>query len=233
MKRFYTSVSLDQSPDRAGFRVLLDGRPIRTVGGQPQIVPTSALAEAMVSEWAEQGETIEATRFIFRDLADYAIDVVAKDPASLATSLLGYAETDTLCYRADPEDAFAQRQDAVWDPLLEQAEARYGRFTRISGIMHQPQPAETLAALREEVATLTPFALAALQTTTSLAASLVLGLGAIAPDAAIEDLWNAACLEEDWQAELWGRDAEAEERRARRGAAFAAAHRFAVLAAGA
>jgi chaperone required for assembly of F1-ATPase len=43
-------------------------------------------------------------------------------------------------------------------------------------------------------------------------------------------LWNAASLEEDWQAEMWGRDAEAEARRERRGQAFLAAAGFAAAA---
>ena len=43
-------------------------------------------------------------------------------------------------------------------------------------------------------------------------------------------LWIAAELEEEWQAEQWGRDAEAEERRTRRAKAFADAARFAALA---
>ncbi len=65
---------------------------------------------------------------------------------------------------------------------------------------------------------------------TSLAASLVIGLAAIAPGADAGRLWSAANLEEDWQAELWGRDAEAESRRKTRFDAFSMAMRFAALA---
>jgi chaperone required for assembly of F1-ATPase len=43
-------------------------------------------------------------------------------------------------------------------------------------------------------------------------------------------LWDAANLEEDWQVELWGKDWEAAELRAKRAAAFAAAAKFAQLA---
>ena len=45
-------------------------------------------------------------------------------------------------------------------------------------------------------------------------------------------LWTAANLEEDWQAERWGHDDEAAERRARRREAFLAAAEFAALARG-
>ncbi len=229
MKRFYKQVTVETA--EGGFGMKLDGRAIKTVGGRPQVVPTRALAEAMAAEWAVQGEEIDPALFLYRDMADYAIDVVAAAPAQVIAEILPYAETDTLCYRAEPDEAFAARQRLMWEPLLAAAEARLGvQFLRVTGIIHKPQPVETLAALRDELEVLDAFQLAALRNTTSLAASLVLGLAALRPGADLEALWDAANLEEDWQAELWGKDAEAMERREKRSAAFAAAARFAGLA---
>ena len=229
MKRFYREVTVAEAG--AGFGVQLDGRAIKTVSARPQLVPTRALADVMAQEWAEQGDEIDPARFLFRDMADYAIDVVSPDPASAIDSLLPYAATDTLCYRAEPDEPFAARQRVMWEPLLTAAEARLGvKFVRISGVMHKPQPPETLERLRKELATLDAFALAALRNTAGLAASLVIGLAALDPQVDIDALWDAANLEEDWQAELWGKDWEAAELRAKRAAAFAAAARFAQLA---
>ncbi len=229
MKRFYREVTVVEAG--AGFGVHLDGRAIKTVSARPQVVPTRALAEVLAQEWAEQGDEIDVARFLFRDMADYAIDVVSPDPAAAIESLLPYAATDTLCYRAEPDEPFAARQRLMWEPLLASAETRLGvRFVRISGVMHKPQPPETLARLRDELATLDAFALAALRNTAGLAASLVIGLAALDPQADIDALWDAANLEEDWQVELWGKDWEAAELRAKRAAAFAAAVRFAQLA---
>ena len=229
MKRFYTHVAAEAAD--GGWRVMLDGRPIRTAGKRPQIVPTGTLAEALAAEWAAQGEEIDTAGFVFRDMADYAIDVVAADPGAIAAELRRYAETDTLCYRGEPGEALRRRQDAVWEPLLVAAEHRFDiHFERIAGIIHQPQPAVTLARLDTVLAARDPFTLVALQTLTSLSASLVIALAAIEPGADARALWDAANLEEDWQAELWGKDAEAEARRERRFATFAAAIRFAALA---
>jgi len=231
VKRFYKAVTV--AVEGTGFRVMLDGRPLRTVGGRAQIVPTAPLAEALAAEWSGQGEEIDPARFVFRDLADYAIDVIVPGKAAVVEELIPYAETDTLCYRAEPDEALGIRQRAVWDPLLAAAEDRWqARFVRVAGIMHRPQPDETLARLRADLESRDGFTLAAVKTTASLAASLVLGLMAVEPGADIDALWDAANLEEDWQAELWGKDAEAQARRARRHAAFAAAARFAVLARG-
>lgn len=229
MKRFYKQVAV--SPGDGGWRVLLDGRGIRTVGGQPQVLPTRALAEALAEEWADQGEEIDAAGFVLRDLADYATDVIAADRADAIRGLVAYAGTDTLCYRAEPDEPLRERQEDVWEPLLHAAEQRWDiHFERIDGIMHRPQPAATLARMEAVLGAESDHALAALNTLTSLAASLVIALAALGPDAEAEALWTAANLEEDWQASLWGKDPEAEARRARRFATFAAAMRFARLA---
>lgn len=229
MKRFYNDVSVAQ--DGANWRVLLDGRAIKTAGGAAQVVPTSALAEAMADEWAEQGEEIQAKLFVLRGMADYAIDVITRDRADAVRSLLPYAETDTLCYRAEDGEALTERQIEIWEPLLTAAEQRWGvRFERIGGIVHRAQPQETLARVQDLLARETDFSLAALRTLASLTASLVIGLAALEPEADAEALWNAANLEEDWQVELWGRDYEAEAHRALRFQAFATAMRFAQLA---
>lgn len=229
MKRFYKQV--DTAPAGGGWQVRLDGRGVKTQGGQQQVVPTPALADALAAEWAAQAEEIDPATLILRDLTDYAIDVVrAGRPAAIA-DLLRYAETDTLCYRADPDEPLHPRQAALWDPLLSAAEARWDiRFVRVCGVLHRPQPPETLARLEGVVAGQDNFSLAALNTLTTLAASLVIGLAALEPGADLAALWQAAELEEQWQADLWGREDEAEARRARRLAAFTTAARFAGLA---
>lgn len=229
MKRFYKQVTIEKQD--AGWRVTLDGRGIKTPGRAEQVVPTRKLAEAMAAEWSEQGEEIDTACFPLRDLADYAIDTVSATREALIRELAAYAETDTLCYRADPDDALHERQMHVWEPLVADAEARWdAHFERISGIIHQPQPDETLARMQTILAAKDAFTLAALHMLASLSASLLVALAAIERDADAEALWAAANLEEDWQAELWGRDAEAEARRQQRLEAFATAMRFAALA---
>ena len=225
MKRFWKEVRAEGGEGQ--YRVLLDSRAVKTQGGNALLVPTLPLAQALAAEWAEQGETVDPSKFMLRDLADFAIDSVAKGRASTIETLLRYAETDTLCYRADPEDALRARQEELWEPLVAEAEARWDlHLPRVTGIIHERIPAPTLARLCKVLDAQDDFTLSALTTMASLAASLVISLAALQDGAEAEALWTAAELEEDWQAELWGRDWEAEERRARRFAAFSAAMGF-------
>lgn len=230
MKRFYREVTVGE--DSGGWRVLLDGRAIKTAGGRPQVVPSRSLAEAMAAEWADQGEEIDPKALMLRDLADYAIDVAAGDGRDdLVREVAAYADSDTLCYRAAPDEALHARQVEIWEPLLAEAERRFDvHFERVAGIIHRPQPDATLAQLAAAVATQDAFGLAALRMLTSLSASLVIALAALEADADGDALWRAANLEEDWQAEHWGSDAEAQAVTQARRDAFAMAMRFARLA---
>lgn len=229
MKRFYKEAGT--AAVEGGWQVTLDGRKVKTQGGRQQIVPSAALAAALAAEWAAQGEEIDPATFGLRDLADYALDVVAADRAAVIATLLRYAETDTLCYRAEPDEPLHARQIAIWEPLLAAAETRWDiHFERVSGIIHKPQPAETLKRLESVLTAHDAFALTALNTLASLSASLSVALAAIEPGADIAALWDASELEADWQVEQWGEDHEATMRRERRLTAFTAAARFVELA---
>ena len=226
MKRFYRAASAERGED--GWFVALDGRRVKTQGGNALVLPNRALAELLAGEWAAQGEEIDPHGFAMRDLADYALDVVAQDKGAAVAALLRYAETDTLCYRADPDEPLWKRQQELWEPLLAACETREGiRLQRVSGVIHRAQDAEALAKLRKRLEAMDYLTLAALTTLASLTASLAIGLAALEPDADGEALWAAANLEEDWQAERWGRDEEAAARQEQRKHDFLAAMRFA------
>ena len=230
MKRFYKQVATTLQADC--WQVALDGRGVKTVSGNAQLVPSQALAAALAEEWAAQGEEIRPASFLLRDMANYAIDVVTPDPAAAVMAMLPYAETDTLCYRAAPDEPIYPRQIAVWEPLLTKAEHRWNiAFERVSGVLHHAQPEATIARLSTVLQAQDPFTLAALRSMAGLAASLVIALAALEGTQEAETLWNAANLEEDFQAEFWGIDAEAAELRARRLRDFTAAMRFAGLVA--
>lgn len=231
MKRFYRQVTVESAEE--GWRVLLDKRGIKTAGGRPQTVPSRALAEALAAEWDAQGPEIDPATLKLRHLTDYTIDIVAPDRGKAIRSLLAYAETDTLCYLAEASEALHARQREVWEPLIMAAERRWDvHFERGSGIIHRQQPLASLSRMEAVLEGHSDYDLAALSLLASLSASLIVALAAVSPDAGAdaEALWGAANLEEDWQAEWWGKDTEAEAHRARRYADFAAAIRFAELA---
>ena len=224
MKRFYKAVTTE------GGAILLDGRPVRTPARAPLVLPGAVLADAVAGEWQAQGDDILPATMPLTGLSNAAIDRVAPDAARFAAGLARYAESDLVCYRADGPDSLVRRQAEAWDPVLDWARLRYDvHFAVTAGIVHVAQPAATLARLGEAVAARTPFALAGLSPLVTISGSLLIALAvaerAIAADAA----FDAALLDEDWQAERWGEDALAAEARANRQRDFLAAARFLAL----
>ena len=225
MKRFYKAVAV--TPDLG---VALDARPVRTPGKLPLILPNAALAEAVADEWRAQGEEILPQTMPLTGLANAAIERVAPDMAAFSASLATYCETELLCYRADAPPGLVARQAALWDPVLEWARRRYDvSFTLVTGIMHRPQPDETLIRLTAAMAAHAAFELAALSPIVTISGSLVIALavaeGAISPNAA----FDAGHLDELWQAEQWGEDDFALDQRAAHRADFLSACAFLTL----
>lgn len=213
MKRFWTDATV--AADAVGFAIHLDGRAVRTPARAPLVVPTHALAAAIVAEWQAQGQEIDPRAMPLTGLANAAIDHAAADPAAFAATLLPYAETDLLCYRDDRDAALAAEQAAAWNPLLAWAEARWEiEFTLAQGIMHVAQPAATIAALQAALRALPPFRLAPMAPLVTISGSLVatLAVETGARDAA--NLWPVVCLDQLYQERRWGHDAQAAAQRA-------------------
>jgi len=202
VKRFWNDVTI--TAERG---IALDGRPVRTPGRLALVLPTEALADAVAGEWrAAEGE-IDPRAMPLTGLANTAIERVAPDPATFAASLAAWGESDMLCYRAETPEPLVERQAAAWDPLLDWARTRYDvHFVVTTGIMHQPQPPATLARLGEAVAARSPFELAPLAPIVTITGTLVGALALIEGAVDSATLWTAAHIDEDWQAELWGRD---------------------------
>ncbi len=221
MKRFWREVRVD-----AEGVIRLDERPVRTPGRVPLALPSPVLAEAVADEWRAVGDSVDPRAMPLTGLANAAIDRVAPDPRAFAAGLARYAESDLLCYRADGPEPLVERQAALWDPPLGWARARYDvRFEVVSGVMHRPQPAATLARLGEAIAARSAWELAPLSPIVTITGSLVLAL-ALAGAMTAEEAWRAAECDEDWQAEQWGEDALAAQARAARRRDYAAAVGF-------
>jgi len=225
VKRFYKEAAAVAA--NQGWSIELDGRPIKTPARQPLAAPTRGLAEAIAEEWRAQGDSIDPRSMPLTGLANAAIDRVAPDPAAFARDLARYGEGDLLCYRADHPADLVARQAESWDRLLGWARGRYDvTFEIVTGIIHRPQPPATVARLAEAVAARDAFALAGLSPLVTIGGSLVIALALAEGAIEAEPAFDAAHLDELFQAEQWGEDALALEAREARRRDFNAAARF-------
>lgn len=214
-KRFYKDVSVGEEPE-GGFTIRLDGRPVRTPAKGLLKVPSRPLAEALVAEWQAQGHEIDPSTMPVTRLVNVALDGVAQTVEATAAEVVSYAGSDLLCYRAEEPDRLVERQGLAWDPVLDRFRTEVGaRFFLSAGIRHVAQPDEATARVAALVPR-DPLKLAALVSMTGLTGSALLSLAVAQGWLDAEAAWTAAHVDEDWNRELWGEDAEASARRAAR-----------------
>ena len=230
-KRFYTAVTI-AGPDATGaaYRILLDGKTVRTPAKAVLAVPTRALAEAVAAEWEAQRERVDPATMPLTRLANSALDGVRGREAQVRADIAQYAASDLLCYRAPQPEQLACRQAELWDPILAWSREALGApYVVAEGIMPVAQPEAAKAALARALADHDAFALEELHVTTTLTGSALLALAHARGRLGSEETWAAAHVDEDWQISRWGEDAEAAARRQRRWAEMHAAGRMMAL----
>ncbi len=211
MKRFYKTVAASRVAE--GFHILLDGKPVQTPARHRLTLPTQKLADAIAEEWRVQGDTIVPASMPMLRMANTVLDGISQNRDEVIGAILRFGEHDLLSYPAEAPAELMARQKSVWTPLLEWADLRHGaRLAVASGITHVEQPPATLTALRAAIAAQDDYALASLHVMASITGSLVLALALSEEQIHPAQAFQMSRLDEEFQAEKWGQDAEAEIR---------------------
>jgi chaperone required for assembly of F1-ATPase len=208
VKRFWKEVTVQFAA--GGFGIALDGRPVKTPARAELVVKSEPLADAIANEWRTCGEEVDPRAMPLTGLANAAIDRISPDPQAFAKGLIDYTAGDLLCYRAEGPPALVERQNLLWNPLLEWAQRRFDvDFVRTDGIMHVDQPAATVDRLSHEVLVQGPFRLAGLSPMVTIGGSLVSALAVLDDAVSPTSAWEAVSVDDRWQIEQWGADSEA------------------------
>ena len=211
-KRFYGEVGVE--PAGTGFTVTLDGRPLRSPDGAAFILPTKDLALAIAAEWRAQEEEISFHAMPLAALAAAAIDRVKRQRCDMIDHALEFAGADLLCYRAEAPPELVLHQQDHWQPLLDWLTDTYGaRLVVTTGVVHVDQPEQALQSLRAAVEALDDFELTALSSAATACGSLAIALALTAGRIDTGEAFEVSRLDETFQIERWGEDAEAAERR--------------------
>jgi chaperone required for assembly of F1-ATPase len=224
-KRFYQAVSVAETPE--GWQVQLDGRGVKTPKRASLVLPTKPLAEAVAAEWDAQAVSIDPRTMPLTKLANSTIDGVMSRMDDVRAEMAAYAGNDLLCYRAERPERLVQEQHARWDPLLIWVTEQFGaRLHTGKGVMPVRQADDCVSKLQAAVDALDAYELAAGHVITTLTGSAALALAFIHGRLSAEEAWSAAHVDEDFQIQQWGEDAEATKRREGRHAEMLAAAEF-------
>ncbi len=208
-RRFYERA--DAAPGEGGWRIQLDGRSVKTPARRELILPAQGLARAVAQEWADQGERIDPFQMPLTRLTHVALDRMGEAREAAAREIANFASTDLLSHRAD-DARLAKRQAKIWDPYLVWADtALDAPLNAAATIAPLAQPAASLEALKARALALDDFRLTGLVSAAPILTSAILAFALLEQEADGEAVWAASRLEEDFQVESWGEDAEALE----------------------
>jgi len=225
MKRLYEKAETADIAE--GFTVTLDGKPIKTPGRWPLVLPTRALADAIADEWRSQGGAVRPETMPLMQLAATVPDHIALQRDTVMALTLRFAETDAVCYRAEGPPSLVRRQSAVWDPLLDWLSQGHGAGLVVtSGIVPISQPRDALDRLAETMVAMDDWRLCAFQAAAASSGSFVIALALIQGRIGPDEAFAASELDASFEIERWGEDAESTARRARVASDLTAARRF-------
>lgn len=204
-KRFWKTVAVVENDGE--WAIQLDGREVKTPAKAPLRLKSKRLAHAVAEEWEAQVEKVDPNTMPVTRSANSAIDKLSVQRKEVVELLAAYGETDLLCYRAASPQELVERQASEWGPIIDWAQQSYGiRLAVGVGVMHVPQPKETIATLSKTMDQMDDFALAAFHDLVCISGSLLLALAVAHRRISAEQAWNASRVDESWQEEQWGVD---------------------------
>lgn len=212
-KRFYKEASVGERD--GGFAILLDGKNIKTPGKVNVVVPSEELANLVAKEWAAQEKEIDPATMPLTRLVNTIVERGNEALDDVKAEIVKFAGNDLLVYRADSPQELVDLQTKHWGGALEAFSKRYDvSFNVITGVMHQDQPAEVQARIGEIIAHYSDFEACSTMSITSITGSAVLAIGLKEGLFTPAQVLETAYVDEDYQAQHWGEDAEATRMRA-------------------
>lgn len=205
MKRFYTSVTAENTGK--GFRILLDGRPVKTMMKQDLLVPVSGLVPAVVAEWEDQKQKIVPDSMPLTQILNTMQDRISRERAAIMKHVMKYFDTDLLCYRADFPPELVQKQTQLRQPWIKWFEEKYHcKLLQTSGLTALKQDEAARMKIQKEIDGLSDLLFTVLQLTASLSGSLILSLALLSHAAAAREVFDCVFLEELLKENIYNAD---------------------------
>ena len=206
-KVFWNLVTIKQ--DASEYCIYLDNHLLKTPKKTVLKLPNYKLANLLVDEWKQQKDEIDFTKMPANRLANAAIDQTRNQIFETKKILEEYADTDLLFYRAEKPQELIDEQILIWDPFISWAENRfYIKLNITTGVIPIRQHPKSIESLVSQMTQMSSFQLTVFNKLVTISGSYILGLAALENTMSAESIWNAAILDENWQASIWGEDVE-------------------------
>ena len=213
MKKFWEKVSIKKISSDS-FCVMLDKRILKTPLKRELVLPNLNLAQEIVKEWDQDSKKINTESMIFYGLISTSLDKIIDDKNLYINDILDYIDTDLICYRAENQKELLKLQKNKWDPIILLIEKYIGIKVQVfQGISPKKQHASVHDKLNNLINQLDIYKISVLHRITNITGSIFLSLCVLKKDISKNEVFELSFLDELWQAENWGFDNEASQKR--------------------
>lgn len=196
MKKFYQTVSVKDC-GAGTYSLLLDQKPVQTPLRQTLVLSSLPLARAVVQEWEGQEDVVRPDTMPLTQLAMTLQDRVIPNRPQFEQEILGFLDTDLVCYRAEGPEIYKAAQEAAWDPFVGWASDKFATMVQVTdGLSPLAQSPELHTKIAAFIRDASDAEFMGLYLATTGAGSLLVALGFVGGDFTVDDVVNAAFVEE-------------------------------------
>lgn len=212
MKRFYKTATATEQD--GAYQISLDKRLVKTPLNNVIVLPSKSLAENIAKEWDEQGDVLDMDAMPLTQLAYTYTDKVLTQREEIIAGLIPYLETELICFYSENPPELYDAQKELWQPIADWFKSETGiTLNAVTDIFTKTYSEDDQNRFKAALDALNDFELTALQATAALISSSVLSFALVKNYLDADTVFKAAFIEELHQAEQWGQDPAAENKR--------------------
>ena len=213
MKKFWKIVQV-KTKLKNSFEILLDKRILKTPMQKDLIFSNYKIAKETALEWDIDEKEINTENMVFYGLISTAIDKISNDKVSYIENVLGFINTDLICYRADGPNELVDLQNSSWNPIISFIKKYIDvELKFFIGVMPSKQSLEIFNRLKTLINSFSDIEISALHRITNLTGSIFISICILKGDVLKNEAFELSFLDELYQAKNWGIEQESLDKR--------------------
>ena len=213
MKKFWKIVQIKKKLKNS-FEILLDKRILKTPMQKDLIFSNYKIAKETALEWDIDEKEINTENMVFYGLISTAIDKISNDKVSYIENVLGFINTDLICYRADKPNELIDLQNSSWNPIISFIKKYIDvELKFFIGVMPSKQSLEIFNRLKTLINSFSDIEISALHRMTNLTGSIFISICILKGDVLKNEAFELSFLDELYQAKNWGVEQESLDKR--------------------
>jgi chaperone required for assembly of F1-ATPase len=219
LKRFYKEVTVNKIGQCNAWGVFLDGKPLKTPGGNVLAVDSLKASRLIADEWSNQRDIVNCRKMPYTSLAIQALDLIGSHSNLVEKKILEYLRTDCFLIRPKEFHEAGKPLHKEYLSCMESLQSKIQTFYNLNeplkvsiNLQIPSQNVQDLDKLAYQIRKRNHFQISCLFTATQLLHSYLLSLAMLDSLESIDKILYIAIIENKMQQTIWGStDAQKDE----------------------